>query len=97
MKKSAELEATTTQEEKLDLIATYLERMDRRDKMRMWGGMIRSIIALIPIIFFLWSTWYVFMHFDDIISTVVQQTAEQAATTTGQNYDEIMKKIREAL
>ncbi len=97
MKKSAELEAATTPEEKLDLIATYLERMDHRDKMRMWGGVAHSLLTIVPMLFFIWSTWYLYAHFDEIIGSIMEQSAKSAAAATGQGYDEIMQKLREAL
>lgn len=95
-KKSAALEAAKTPEEKLDLIATYLERMDHRDKWRMWGSYIHSMFTIIPMLFFIWSTWYLYAHFDDIMGLMMQQTAQKAAQTTGQSYDEVMVQIRQA-
>ena len=94
-RKSTELEAATTPEEKLDLIAYYLERMDRRDRMRMWGSAVHSLLALVPMLFFAWSTWYLYAHFDDIMGMMMRQTAQKAATSTGQSYDDVMKQIRE--
>jgi len=95
-KKSAELEAATTPEEKLDLIAMYLERIDRRDRLRLWGSYVHSLFALIPMLFFIWSTWYLYAHFDDIMSTMMRQAGTNAAASTGQSYEDVMKQIREA-
>lgn len=95
-KKSPALEAATTPEQKLDLIATYLERIDRRDKWRLWGSYVHSLFTLVPMLFFIWSTWYLYAHFDDIMGMMMQQTAQRAAVTTGQGYDDVMEQIREA-
>lgn len=94
--KSPALEAAKTPEDKLDLIALYLERMDRRDKWRMWGSWIHSVFTIVPILFFAWSTWYLYAHFNDIAGMMMRQTAERAAATTGQNAEDFMKQIREA-
>lgn len=95
-KKSAALEAATTPEQKLDLIATYLERMDRRDRMRLWGGYVHSLLTLIPMLFFIWSTWYLYTHFDDIMGNVMRQSAQSAAAASGQSYENVLKQIQEA-
>lgn len=95
-KKSHALETAKTPEEKLDLIAYYLERMDRRDRVRMWGGVLHSMLTLIPMLFFIWSTWYLYNNFDDILSTMMRQSAQNAAQASGQSYDSIMEQIREA-
>lgn len=95
-KKSAALEAATTPEQKLDLIATYLERMDRRDKWRLWGGYVHSLLTLIPMLFFIWSTWYLYAHFDEIMGSMMRQAGANAAVSTGQSYEDVMRQIREA-
>lgn len=96
MKKSPELEAATTPEQKLDLMVMHLERMDRRDKWRLWGGYIHSLFTLVPMIFFIWSTWYLYAHFDEIMGSMMRQAGANAAVSTGQSYEDVMKQIREA-
>lgn len=73
----------------------HLERMDRRDKMRMWGGALHSLLTIVPIVFFAWSTWYLYAHFDEIMSQMMRQSAQSAAEATGQSYDDVLKQIRE--
>ena len=89
------IEAQTV-EEKLDVIILHLARMDRRDRMRLWGGYLHSLLTLIPMIFFIWSTWYLYAHFDDIMGAMMRQSAQNAAQASGQSYEEILKQIREA-
>jgi uncharacterized membrane protein len=69
----------TSSDEKLDTIIAYLHRMDRRDRLRTWGGMIRTLIALIPIVFLLWSAWYAYVHGDELLKKIAQTAAEQSA------------------
>lgn len=49
-------------EQKLDLIVTYLHRMDRRDHWRTIGGFLRGLLTLVPILIFLLSAWYFYAH-----------------------------------
>ena len=90
------VETPKTVEGKLDVIILHLERMDRRDRARMWGSYVHSLLTLIPMLFFIWSTWYFYAHFDDIMGMMMQQTAQKAANATGQGYDDVLKQIREA-
>ncbi|MEK7218714.1 MAG: hypothetical protein AAB728_04585 [Patescibacteria group bacterium] len=72
-----------TSDDKIDTIIYHLERMDRRDRLRMWGGFFRGLIALIPILIFLFATWYSIRHMDEIIQKVTSEAAKQAASFTG--------------
>ena len=80
----------------MDVIILHLARMDRRDRMRLWGGYVHSLLTIIPMVFFIWSTWYLYAHFDEIMGTMMQQAAGRAADSTGQSYDEVLRQIREA-
>lgn len=84
-----------TVEEKLDVIIMHLDRIDRRDRMRMWGGYLHSVFTLIPLIFFIWSTWYIYAHFNDIMGAMMQQAARSAAESTGQGYEDFLKQLQE--
>lgn len=83
-----------TVEEKLDVMIMHLERMDRRDKMRMWGSFFHSLMTIIPMLFFVWSTWYLYAHFDDIMGTMLEQSAKSAAAATGQGYEDILEQLK---
>lgn len=85
-----------TVEEKMDVIIAHLERIDRRDRMRMWGGVFHSILTIVPIVFFAWSTWYLYAHFDEVMGAMMRQAGASAAASTGQGYEDIMKQIQEA-
>lgn len=82
-----EVQAEETAEQKLDRIAMYLHRMDRRDRMRTIGGFVHGLLALIPMLFFLWSAWYVYEHGDELLQKIAGEAARQAAGAT-MNIDE---------
>lgn len=69
-------------EQRLDAILFHLQRMDRRDRLRTWGGFLRSLIALVPLLLFLWSSWYFYEHANEIISKIAEESAKQAAKYT---------------
>jgi len=72
-------------QERLDDIVLYLEKMDRRDHLRMIGGFFKSIIALIPIAIVVWSSWYFYAHSDEILSKITSMATKQAIQQQVQN------------
>lgn len=86
----------TSIEEKMEEILVHLRRMDARDKLRTWGGFIRGIIALVPLILLLWSAWYFMEHGAELMKQVADTAASSAAQYTkgqGQSMvDELMKQ-----
>lgn len=85
--------APQTTDERLDLIIEYMRRMDRRDKMRSVGGFINSLIRLIPLAIFVWSTWYFYQNGDDIMRNLTKQAAQQAAQMAGEQAKSITDSI----
>lgn len=81
-------------EEKLDVIIHHLERLDRRDRIRMWGGFVHSLLAIVPLLFFLWSAWYLYEHGDELMKKIAAQAAQNAAEYSGQSYDDAVKQIQ---
>ncbi len=73
-------------EKKLDAILFHMERMDRRDRWRTFGGFFRSIISLIPIIILVWSTWYFIVHKDEIFRDIIKMSA-QATMDSARNIE----------
>ena len=65
--------------------------MDRRDKWRTVGGFFRTLISLIPIILFVWGTYYFYVHSDEFIKKVTKEAAEQAQSMT--TTDSFMKQF----
>lgn len=66
-----------TIEERLEEISAILHRMDKRDRLRMIGSTIHSLIAIIPLLLLLWSTWYLYMHGTEFIEMITKQTIQQ--------------------
>ncbi len=85
--------ATASTNEKLDLIAEYLRRMDQRDRLRMWGGFFRTLIAIVPMIVFLWSLWYFANHADELMKKIANQAASSAAEYTKQNSQGMVEQL----
>lgn len=86
--------APLTTDQKMDLIVKHLERLDKRDRLRMIGGTIRSIIGLIPLLLLLGSIWYLYQHGDQFMKDLLKKSAKDAAgqNTLMQVYNEYMKK-----
>lgn len=90
--------ADTSIEAKLDEVVEHLRRLDRRDRLRTIGGFVRSLFAIIPLIFFLWSAWYLVQHGDELMKKIANTAASSAADYTKQNtkslYDEILNRYK---
>lgn len=87
-------EPTQSIEEKMDIIIAYMHRMDKRDRIRTWGGFVRSLISLIPMALFVWSTWYFFVHGDELMQKITKYAAQSAASMTQQNSSEFMEQFK---
>ncbi len=72
----------TSTDAKLDEILVHLRNMDSRDRRRMIGSTIKSIITLIPLILVLWSTWYFTFHWKEIMQEMTKMAASSAANYT---------------
>lgn len=75
-------ETGTTVEAKLDEMITILNAMNARDRLRTWGGFVRGIVALIPLIIFVWSAWYFMEHGEELMKMIANQAASSAAEYT---------------
>lgn len=60
--KSPPITHDMSMEQKMDMVIAYLHRMDRRDHWRTIGGFFRGVLTLLPILIFLLSAWYFYMH-----------------------------------
>lgn len=89
----------TSVEEKLDIIIEHLEKMDHRDRMRMVGGYIRFIVALIPVILLLWSVWYTIAHGPELLKMISDEAASSAAKFTQQQgssmYQQLLDQVNQ--
>lgn len=67
-----------TVEDKLDAIIGYLHRIDRRDRARMIGSVIHSMIWLASILLLVWSTWYFIAYGPQLIEDMTKQMINQS-------------------
>jgi succinate dehydrogenase/fumarate reductase cytochrome b subunit len=77
--------APLTPEDKLDQIVEILRQMNKRDRMRMWGSTIHSILGLIPLVVFLFSLWYVYNYGDQLLEQIAAEAAKQASNVATGN------------
>ena len=84
-------------DEKLNAILEHLHNLDRRDRLRMWGGFFRSLLSIIPFLIFLYSGWYLYQHGAEIISQVTQEAAKQAAIATKSTSQDAVKQVQKYL
>ncbi len=84
-------------EEKLDAVLAHLARMDKRDRLRTWGGLLRGIIAVIPLFLFLWSSVYLYQHGKEIISLIASESAKQAAQYSQGQGESLLQRMQNML
>lgn len=84
----------STTDEKLEEIVEHLRRMDRRDRLRTFGGFFRSLLGLIPMILFVLSAWYVYQNSDKLLKQITEEAAKQAAKYTEQSAGNFMKNFK---
>jgi hypothetical protein len=80
--------------ETLHRILESLERMDRRDRLRTWGGFVRTLLSIIPMVIFLLSTWYLYQNMDEILTKVTKQAAQSAAEYSKNSSKEFLDSIK---
>lgn len=80
-------------EEKMDVILDVLKRMDRRDRMRTIGGFIRGIISIIPIILFLWATWWTIENWDELLDTLIKKSATEAQRISEESTQNFLERF----
>ena len=85
-----------TKDDTLDQILEHLKNLDRRDRLRTWGGVFRSILGLIPIVIFIYSMWYFYQHGDEVLEKIARQAAIQAAEVTKQGTEGILQQLQDS-
>jgi hypothetical protein len=68
--------------ELLQTIVAHLEHIDRRDRIRLWGGLLRSIFSLIPAVIVLWTLWYVSENTDALLRKIAHVAVEVTSGST---------------
>ena len=82
---------------RLDEISLHLQHLDNRDRWRMIGGTVRSLINVGFLVFALWSSWYLLYHMADIIKTVSQETAKATMEYGKSGSQDFMKQMQDLL
>lgn len=78
-------------------ILELLRRMDKRDKLRTWGGFFRSILHLIPLALIIWSTWYAFANWETLLKEVSKAAAESSAAVMQNQGSGFSKQLQDQL
>ena len=81
-------------DDKLDQILVHLKNLDRRDRLRTWGGFFRGLLSLIPAIAFIYGVWYFYQHGDEVMAKIAKVAAEQAMEATTNGANGIMKQLQ---
>lgn len=86
---------TTTTDQKLEAILEHLQNMDRRDRIRTWGGFVRGVISIVPVFVLLWSVWYTYEHGAELLEMISKQAAKQAAEVTKDSALNMQERFQE--
>ncbi|MDB4978636.1 MAG: hypothetical protein JWM56_822 [Candidatus Peribacteria bacterium] len=83
----------------MDKMLLLIELMNKRDRLRTVGSFFRGIISIIPVIIFIWSTWYFFAHGNEILGKITKMATDQAINSSAnpspgltQRLEELMKQ-----
>ena len=87
--------ASTDVAAKLDRIEAHLRNLDRRDRVRMIGSTVRSVVSLGMLLFVLWSTWYLFDHLGDVMKYVLQESAKQSQEMMKSGSEGFVKELQQ--
>lgn len=79
--------------QKLDTIIWYLHVINRRDRARYYGGILHSLIALIPMLFFLWSAWYIYQNGEKLLTQIVGETVRQTTTMSTNGMENLLRNF----
>ena len=82
---------------RLDEIALHLKHLDGRDRWRMIGSTVRSLINIGFLVFAVWSSWYLLYHMTDIIKAITEQTAQATMNAGKSGSEDMLKKFQDML
>ncbi|MDD4628742.1 MAG: hypothetical protein PHE68_05115 [Candidatus Peribacteraceae bacterium] len=84
-----------TTDEKLDIIVAILQKMDSRERWKMWGAFIRGTLSLIPVIILVLATWYTVVNADSLLKKITSMAAEQAGRVAQQNTGSLVDQFNQ--
>lgn len=72
----------------------HLEHLDKRDRLRTWGGFFKGLLSIVPVLFFIYGVWYFAEHGDEMLEKIAKAAAEQAAAATSQGASGFMQQLQ---
>lgn len=81
-------------EEKIDKVLLHLEHLDKRDRLRTWGGLVKGLVSIVPVLAFIYGLWYFSQNGDAFLEKIAKTAAEQAAAVTTQGTNSIMEQLK---
>ena len=60
-------------DQKLDVIIGYLEQINKRDRARMIGSVVHSLIRVAFLLFVIWSTWLIIASLPAMVEQMTNQ------------------------
>jgi hypothetical protein len=97
MPKASTSATTSSTDQKLDEIIAILSHMNSRDKLRTWGGFVRSILHLIPIVILIGSVWFTYAHWDELLTQITKTAAEQSAAMMQQGTGNLQEQLQKMM
>lgn len=79
--------------ESLQEIVAILHRIERRDRVRTWGSLLRSTLGLLPLVIFLWSLYYVYQNGEALMKQIIRETVSQTASFTPDSDSGFLKEL----
>jgi hypothetical protein len=68
-----------TVEDKLDDILAYMHRFERRDRIRTFNATMHALFSIVPMLMFIYGSWYLYAHGAELMKTLSEQAARSAA------------------
>ncbi len=81
--------------ERLEQIEMHLKHLDSRDRLRMIGSTIRSLIGFGLLLFAIWSSVYLLQNLEEIMKTVAREAAKQTMEYSKEGSKDLMQQMQE--
>ena len=78
---------------RLDEITLHVQRMDRRDRIRMIGSTVRNCINLGILLVMILGSVYIMQHITDVIKAIGQEAARQTVEMSKSGSSDLMQQM----